>query len=104
MDYLKRVYRAVFNLPEPKQEKRKPIPKKIRDDVWIKYFNDQLEGECYVCKIRVTRYKAGWHCSHVIPACKGGKDIIENLRVCCPGCNLSMGNMNMYDYIQTLKQ
>lgn len=104
MDYIKRVYRAVFNLPEPKVQKRKPIPRKIREQVWIKYFGNQLEGYCYVCEVRVTKYRAGWHCSHVTPACKGGKDIVENLRVCCPGCNLSMGDMDLYEYKQMIKK
>ena len=32
-------------------------------------------------------------------AVKNGATIVENLRVCCPTCNKSMGDQNLYQYI-----
>jgi 5-methylcytosine-specific restriction endonuclease McrA len=75
------------------------IPKKVRDAVWSKYHGDNNVGNCYCCNKEVQRYKAGWHCSHVIADSRGGEEKVDNLRVCCRYCNLSMGNQNLYCYI-----
>lgn len=77
---------------------RKPIPKRTRNEVWIKYCGEKDHGNCYVCRKQVERYNKGWDCSHVIADAKGGLPVLENLRVCCPKCNRSMGTMNLYDY------
>lgn len=80
--------------------KRKPIPKKLRQDVWSKYNGNKVTGTCYCCGVLVQNLNKGWHCSHVISDVKGGVLRIENLRVCCRTCNLSMGNQNLYAYIR----
>lgn len=82
----------------------KTLPKKnltpqIRSSVWLHYFGNSNTGGCYCCGKLIKRYK-GWHCSHVIAKAKGGSNTLENLRPCCAHCNLSMGNQNMYAYIQ----
>lgn len=77
---------------------RKTIPKRTRNEVWIKYCGEKDHGNCYVCRKRVERYNKGWDCSHVIADAKGGLPVLENLRVCCPKCNRSMGTMNLYEY------
>ncbi len=102
IEYLSRVFKAVLNIPEEIQEKpqRKRIPKKLREEVWIKYNKDSETGICYCCRNIVQRRKYGWHCSHVNPVCKGGEDILSNLRVCCSDCNLKMGSQNMYEYMK----
>lgn len=84
----------------PGKQKRDRIPKHVRDTVWTTYHQDKIEGLCYACGITVQRYNAGWHCSHVLSDAKGGQEIIENLRVCCQHCNLSMGDQNLYTYIR----
>lgn len=76
------------------------IPKATRNAVWTKYHGEANTGICYCCGIRVQRYNAGWHCSHVLSEDKGGPTTVENLRTCCRHCNLSMGNCNLYVYIQ----
>jgi hypothetical protein len=78
------------------EEKKLRIPKDTRQDVWKKYFADQTQGVCYVCDFPLPN--KGWHCSHVISEDKGGVISLENLRPCCAGCNLSMGNCNLYAY------
>lgn len=84
------------------QQKRKKdvIPKKVRDSVWTKYHGESLKGDCYCCGKEITRYNAGWHCSHILSDVKGGQEIVENLTTCCPHCNLSMGSQNLYVYMK----
>jgi len=82
---------------EDKSGKRIAIPKKVKMDLWEKYFGrKKAEGQCFVCskKIHISQFEAG----HVVPASKNGSDKINNLRPICRGCNGSMGNRNLYEY------
>lgn len=91
------------NKPIEVKKKKQAIPKKIRDAVWVKYCGNGDEGVCYCCNEKVKRYKAGWQCSHVFSENMGGEISVENLRVNCSSCNLSMGNQNLYAYIRDKK-
>lgn len=95
------------NTPSAKSEttarKRDGIPKDIRNKVWLTYHGDKDIGTCYCCGTKIQRYNAGWHCSHVVSHDKGGATAVHNLRTCCRHCNLSMGNCNLYVYIQQKK-
>jgi 5-methylcytosine-specific restriction endonuclease McrA len=84
----------------PSKHKRDIIPKKVRDATWIKYHGKSLKGVCYCCGKSITRYNRGWHCSHVLADVKGGEEIVDNMRTCCPHCNLSMGAQNLYVYMK----
>lgn len=89
IDYIKRL--------TSEKNKRKSIPKKVKDDLWINYFGEKTAtGNCYVCRseIRITKFEAG----HVIPDSKGGQPTIENLRPVCSYCNKSIGDENLYSY------
>ena len=72
---------------------RTNIPKKIRDNVWIKAFGDRENGTCACCKdtIDITR----WECAHIIAHKCGGKDVESNLLPTCRSCNRSMGTENL---------
>ena len=83
------------------KRKKDRIPKKVRDAVWLKYHGDALKGVCYCCGKEIERYNAGWHCSHILSDVKGGAETVENMRTCCPHCNLSMGSQNLYVYMKT---
>lgn len=65
--------------------KRKPIPSKVRVDLWRKCFNDEIVGECWVCscKINYNDFQAG----HMVAVANGGTDSIQNLKPVCGPCN-----------------
>ncbi len=79
---------------------REAIPKPVRREVWKSKFGDNDHGECYCCGCLVWRDNRGWHCSHIISYRRGGRNVVENLRVCCEKCNLKMKTHNLYDYVE----
>lgn len=82
-------------------KKRRNIPSKIRFLTWREFIGTDIYGKCWCCGDEIS-YE-NWHAGHVIPASKGGPDVVENLRPVCPSCNLSMGNEYMGDYIRHYK-
>lgn len=76
---------------------RKSLPKKVRTDVWNKYFNEEaFSGTCRVCNCRIT--KEDFQCGHIQAVAKGGKDNIDNLAPVCGQCNRGMMTENMDTY------
>ena len=71
--------------------KKKKIPKKIKEEVWIRYFDKKYESKCYIdwCsnKVDVFNFQVG----HNIPESKGGTLNLNNLKPICDRCNYSMG-------------
>jgi len=92
---LRQAMTAVYNTVYPPA--RKPIPLKLRHQVWEKYHPKKQDGVCYCCGVKLQ--KSQWHCSHVVSDKCGGKAEITNLRVCCAHCNTSMRKMNLYTYM-----
>jgi 5-methylcytosine-specific restriction endonuclease McrA len=88
---------------KPITKKRDPIPLQVRNTVWETYHGIKQIGTCYCCGIPIERYHGGWHCSHVVAHHKQGPTTVDNLRTCCRKCNLSMGDQNLYTYIQEKK-
>lgn len=80
------------------KKKRKNIPSKVRQMTWRKYIGNTMDGKCWCCDDEISIEK--WHAGHVIPASKGGPDSVANLRPLCQGCNLSMSNKHMADFIR----
>jgi len=72
--------------------KKSPIPRALREQVWITFIGKKFEHKCLVtwCEntITVFNFEAG----HMIPESKGGTLSIDNLRPICSKCNKSMGN------------
>ena len=58
-----------------------PIPKALREQVWLKHFGKKYNHKCYInwCKneINVFDFQVG----HNIPESKGGETVLENLMV-----------------------
>jgi 5-methylcytosine-specific restriction endonuclease McrA len=86
---------AVFRKNEI-EEKRKSIPKKVRDLLWVNKFGESYEGLCVCCnsKIKIVEFHAG----HIISLKNGGSNDITNLEPICIGCNLSCGSQNLYTF------
>ena len=72
--------------------KKKPIPKAIREQVWIEAFGKNFKHKCYItwCKNEITVFN--FHVGHDQPESKGGSRSLSNLRPICSRCNLSMSN------------
>jgi 5-methylcytosine-specific restriction endonuclease McrA len=80
--------------------KRKKIPKAVRESVWKKYVSEtNLEGKCFVgcgTHIQINNFELG----HVVAFSNGGCDTIDNLRPICSLCNKSMGTTNLIEFIE----
>lgn len=74
--------------------RKRSIPKKIRNDVWVYYMGEKFKGLCYCCNTQeITVFT--FHCGHVMSEKNGGQETKENLRPICAQCNLSMNSKNM---------
>ena len=78
------------------ENKRKNIPKTVRDSLWNKNFNEELHGNCYVCKMKISYHN--FHAGHIISVKHGGNNNIINLVPLCCSCNLSMGCENLEEF------
>lgn len=55
---------------------------------------------CTYCDAWHTKWMNNWKRSagdHVVPLCRGGKDIIENIVPCCKSCNSSKNSRLLYE-------
>lgn len=93
-------------LPEVKKEvkkitkKKEAIPAAIKTLVWNKWVGEkEAEAGCYACRVTTISMRH-FHCSHIVSEKHGGGLTIDNLRPTCANCNLSMGTMNMNEYIE----
>jgi 5-methylcytosine-specific restriction endonuclease McrA len=82
--------------------RRRGVDPRLRARVWRTYHQEKENGQCYCCGDQIGRSKA-WHCAHVTARAAGGEDSLENLRTCCAACNLSMGRLNLYEFIARRK-
>jgi hypothetical protein len=82
--------------------KKDAIKKYIRDKVWELYIGKEKESICICCNEKIT--KRNYHCGHIISDKNGGYINVYNLRPICMGCNTSMGEQNMFDYMKINKE
>jgi 5-methylcytosine-specific restriction endonuclease McrA len=79
---------------------KKSIPKSVKKMVWDKYIGaEKGKAKCYCCKHQTIR-QIEFHCGHVIAEANGGHTTVVNMRPICAQCNLSMGKMNMNDFMK----
>ena len=73
-------------------KKKAPIPRALREQVWIINTGKQFEHKCLVkwCQNQMNVFD--FHVGHNIPESKGGSTNINNLKPICARCNLSMGS------------
>jgi HNH endonuclease len=46
-------------------------------------------GACEYCRLLEIATGVSFHIEHVVPKSKGGKTVLSNLALSCPGCNLA---------------
>ncbi len=80
--------------------KKKGVPKKVKDDAWAKHVGNKSDAFCICCRT-TTITTFDFHAGHVIAESNGGPTTVENLRPVCSACNLSMGTRNMTEFIAT---
>jgi 5-methylcytosine-specific restriction endonuclease McrA len=78
------------------EQKRKKIPTSVRNRLWRRYYPESINGKCYVCKTDITI--DNFHAGHILSVRNGGSDNIENLKITCSLCNLSMGIQNLEEF------
>ena len=71
--------------------------KKLRLNIWNRYFNTKTEDICFCCeigRINISNFDIG----HIVPLSKGGTDEIENLIPICHHCYPNLGNYTIEEY------
>jgi 5-methylcytosine-specific restriction endonuclease McrA len=49
-------------------------------------------GVCEYCRLSEAATGVTFHLEHVVPRSQGGKTVMSNLALSCPGCNLAKGD------------
>ena len=74
------------------------IPRAVKNCLWINYFDEKRVGVCACCQrepITLNNFNA----SHIQAERCNDTTTLDNLAPTCTICNLSMGTMNMMDFI-----
>jgi 5-methylcytosine-specific restriction endonuclease McrA len=82
--------------------KRKKISQKERKLIWEKDFKDKEKSLCTICNMVEININ-NFHCGHIISHKNGGDTCFENLKPICVLCNNRMGSMNLYEYMNNIK-
>jgi len=92
---------ATIIKPEVKQKyHKKSIPKSLKKLVWDTYIGESVGMSlCLCCKHQQIR-QIEFHCGHIKSEVNGGNTDLKNLRPICAQCNLSMGTMDMKEYMK----
>ena len=80
------------------KQRRKTIPKKIKQMVWNRYIGEEKGVGLCQCCLTTQIDKMFFHCGHIISVKNGGSTYVNNLRPICALCNHSMGSQNMDDF------
>ena len=77
--------------------KKKPIPKALREQVWLNQMGPVFEAKRKVtwCSNSINAFS--FQCGHNVPERKGGKTQLSNLIPICARCNISMGDRYTID-------
>lgn len=60
---------------------------------------EMQKRRCAVCRSSFEKRK--FHLDHIVPLSKGGAHEDSNIQLLCPTCNISKGNKNPVDYMQS---
>lgn len=79
--------------------KKKHIPSTLKRMVWDEYIGANVGNtKCMCCKTQEIR-QIEFTCGHIIAEKEGGETNLKNLRPICSKCNLSMGIVNMTEFM-----
>ena len=94
--------RALSVKRPPPKHRKEPIPKALREQVWLQYGGPQFYKKCSVtwCTNQVSAFQ--FHVGHNIAEAKGGPTELSNLRVICASCNLSMGTKSIDEWSKSV--
>jgi hypothetical protein len=76
--------------------KRRAIPKKKRDELWMRHFGTSGTGICQCCASPILFTK--WEQAHIVAVASGGSNDLENLVPTCVSCNRSCGAEDLRDW------
>ena len=84
----------------PKPYIKDPIPRAVKNCLWINFFGTSRVGVCACCErepITINNFHAG----HIKSEKEFGPGSVrlDNLAPICPLCNSSMGTMHMEEFI-----
>jgi hypothetical protein len=86
--------------PENEKEiKREPIPKCVRNALFINFFKDSRVGMCQCC-LREQITIGNFHAGHIKAHINGGLTTLDNLTPICMLCNTSMGPYDLNEFIK----
>lgn len=88
------------NIPEYLVESK--ISQSLRQQVWMKYCNNQLEMKCICCNTNIIN-AFNFECGHIHAKALGGENSINNLVPICSLCNKSMGIQNLNKFMKKIK-
>ena len=77
---------------------REPIPKCVRNALWINFFKNQRQGFCQCC-LRETISIGNFHAGHIKAHANGGSTTLDNLVPICMLCNTSIGKHDLNEFI-----
>jgi 5-methylcytosine-specific restriction endonuclease McrA len=87
----------------PTKYKKRYISSTLKRLVWNKWIGEEVgKAKCCCCKTSDI-VQMSFHAGHIIAEVNGGNASISNLMPICQNCNSSMGRMNLYDFMATLK-
>jgi 5-methylcytosine-specific restriction endonuclease McrA len=87
-------------VPKASPKKKQPIPNHVKTLIWNHWVGcDKAETFCLCCKVTKISIRS-FHAGHIVAESKGGDMTVKNLKPICGPCNLSMGSMNMDEFIK----
>ena len=60
--------------------------------------------KCYLTGRDINIFKDDYHFDHIIPACKGGTNDLNNLGITIPIANISKATMTLEEYLDLCKE
>lgn len=89
--------RVAMEAPEVVEgSKRRAIPKKKRNQLWVNYFGGAGTGTCQCCAAPILF--TAWDQAHIHAFAEGGSNDLDNLVPTCASCNRSCGTENLRDW------